>query len=196
MCLKKKCSYDLKWNGYKIFPWSGKERNGSWLKEREEKGKEEREIKERMEKKTNWVGCEMKGKRKKKKRKRRKIRNSSFHLFSQMSAFFSELEDRLEYSIGKVRTIKFAIYIILATHLCACLWFFESCYGERWVEMSAVMSAVCVQLLLTPPPWGKMLYIFTNLWACLWFFESCIWEMLAVRVLYNCVLPPPLRVKM
>jgi len=44
--------------------------------------------------------------------------------------FFTNLESNLNYSIGKVRAIKFTIYIILTTHISACVWFVDTCFGE------------------------------------------------------------------
>ncbi|CAH3024940.1 unnamed protein product, partial [Porites evermanni] len=45
--------------------------------------------------------------------------------------FFTNLENSLSYSIGKVRALKFTIYIILITHISGCVWFLDACYGKE-----------------------------------------------------------------
>lgn len=46
--------------------------------------------------------------------------------------FFTNLENNLKYSIGKVRAIKFTIYIILTTHISPCVWFWTPVLTKRW----------------------------------------------------------------
>ncbi|XP_058949071.2 uncharacterized protein [Pocillopora verrucosa] len=50
--------------------------------------------------------------------------------------FFSNLENNLHYNIGKVRAVKFTIYIILITHISACVWFLGACFRETCTEGS------------------------------------------------------------
>lgn len=49
----------------------------------------------------------------------------------QIPRFFTNLENSLSYSIGKVRALKFTIYIILITHISGCVWFLDACYGKE-----------------------------------------------------------------
>ncbi|KAJ7372504.1 hypothetical protein OS493_019013 [Desmophyllum pertusum] len=44
--------------------------------------------------------------------------------------FFTNLENNLHYNIGKVRAVKFTLYIILITHVSACVWFLDACFGS------------------------------------------------------------------
>ena len=37
----------------------------------------------------------------------------------------------LNYSIGKVRAVKFTIYIILITHISGCVWFLDACFARE-----------------------------------------------------------------
>lgn len=48
----------------------------------------------------------------------------------QIPRFFTDLENNLNFDIGKVRAVKFTFYIFLVTHVSACVWFLDNCYGE------------------------------------------------------------------
>ncbi|XP_044173366.1 LOW QUALITY PROTEIN: uncharacterized protein LOC114949688 [Acropora millepora] len=50
--------------------------------------------------------------------------------------FFTDLENNLNFDIGKVRAVKFTFYIFLVTHVSACVWFLDNCYGETCTATS------------------------------------------------------------
>ncbi|XP_074616516.1 uncharacterized protein LOC141875947 [Acropora palmata] len=50
--------------------------------------------------------------------------------------FFTDLENSLNFDIGKVRAVKFTFYIFLVTHVSACVWFLDNCYGETCTATS------------------------------------------------------------
>ncbi|XP_068721896.1 uncharacterized protein [Montipora capricornis] len=73
--------------------------------------------------------------------------HDKWHLFSflrlnrlikgiRIPRFFSNLENSLHFDIGKVRALKFTLYILLVTHISSCIWFLDNCYGETCTPTS------------------------------------------------------------
>ena len=56
--------------------------------------------------------------------------NSNNDFYLQIPRFFTNLENNLNYNIGKVRAVKFTLYIILITHISGCVWFLDACFGK------------------------------------------------------------------
>lgn len=49
----------------------------------------------------------------------------------QVIAFFQNIEESLHISMAYVTLLKYAVYILTATHVSACFWFFIACYSEN-----------------------------------------------------------------
>lgn len=44
-----------------------------------------------------------------------------------------EFETNIVYDIINIRIVKLAIFISASTHICACVWYFQACFGEEYV---------------------------------------------------------------
>ncbi|XP_032231588.2 uncharacterized protein LOC5507177 [Nematostella vectensis] len=78
----------------------------------------------------------------------------------RLISYFNDLENRFGANVGNVRSIKFGFYILISTHICACLWFVESCYGKGCKHGSWATDVIQVS-----DPVGLSEYIASMYWA-------------------------------
>ncbi|XP_048580862.1 uncharacterized protein LOC5507189 isoform X3 [Nematostella vectensis] len=67
------------------------------------------------------------------------LKLNRFFKIGRLVSHFEELENRFDSSVANIRGLKYGIYILLTTHISACLWIFEACYGDdcqhgSWAE--------------------------------------------------------------